>query len=248
MSARADQPTDHASLAGKVVIVTGGARGQGAAEVRLFAAAGAHVVSTDVLVDDGAAVAEEAGAIFVDHDVSSADAWDRVVTTALDTHGRVDALVNNAGIYDGSGLQSTDEALVRRIFEVNQLGVFLGMAAVTPPMIEQGAGSIVNVSSVAGLRGFPAFAYTASKHAVTGMTRSAAKELGPLGIRVNSLHPGIIDTPMLPSDRNDAITQATPLRRVGEATEAASVVAFLISDAASYVNGAQLTVDGGLLA
>lgn len=240
--------TDHGSLTDKVVIVTGAARGQGAAEVRLLTEAGARVVSTDVLADEGAEVAAAAGAIFVSHDVSSAADWDRVVRTAVDTHGRIDGLVNNAAIFEGAGLRATDEATYRRVVEINQIGVFLGMAAVTEPMIAQGSGSIVNVSSVAGLRGFPAYAYTATKHAVTGMTRTAARELGPLGIRVNSVHPGVIDTPMLPTDRGDNLAGATPLGRVGDAEEAAAVVLFLLSDASSYVNGAQLTVDGGLTA
>ena len=237
-----------ASLADKVVIVTGGARGQGAAEVRLLTEVGAHVVSTDLLADEGAAVADAAGAAFVVHDVSSAADWDRVVQTAMDSHGRIDGLVNNAAIFEGAGVRDTDEATYRRVVEINQIGVYLGIAAVTEPMVAQRSGSIVNVSSVAGLRGFPAYAYTATKHAVTGMTRTAARELGALGIRVNSVHPGVIDTPMLPTDRGENLGAATPLGRVGDAHEAAAVVLFLLSDASSYVNGAQLTVDGGLTA
>ena len=236
------------TLTGKVVIVTGGSQGQGAAEVRQLIAAGADVVFGDVLVDAGEVLAAETGATFVEHDVSSAAGWAEVVDTTLDRHGRIDGLVNNAAIFDGSSMRETSEELFRRVVEVNQLGVFLGMAAVTPGMVEQGKGSIVNISSSAGLRGFPAFAYTAAKHAVTGMTRTAAKELGPLGVRVNSVHPGIVDTPMLPPGRGAALASATPLGRPGQPGEVGEAVLFLLSDAASYVNGAQLTVDGGLLA
>ena len=206
------------------------------------------MVFGDVLVDGGRAVATETGATFVEHDVSTASGWADVVDRALADHGRIDGLVNNAAIFDGSAMLDTTEELFRRVFEVNQLGVFLGMAAVAPTMTEQGSGSIVNISSSAGLRGFPAFAYTAAKHAVTGMTRTAAKELGPRGVRVNSVHPGIVDTPMLPPGRGEALSSATPLGRAGRPTEIGEAVLFLLSEAASYINGAQLTVDGGLLA
>ncbi len=185
-------------LAGKVALITGGARGQGAAEGRLFAAEGADVHLTDVLVDEGRAVASEIGGSFREHDVSDADQWSAVVDDILGAHGRIDILVNNAGIFRLGGLLDTDRNLWDTTIAVNQTGVFLGMAAVAPSMVERRSGSIINISSIAGLQGVKiAHAYAASKWAVRGMSRSAARELAPHQVRVNSIHPGIIDTPML---------------------------------------------------
>lgn len=238
-------------LEGKVAIITGAARGQGEAEARLFVAEGAKVVLTD-LSAEGARLAEQLGdrAIFVEHDVSDGDAWDDVVRKGIAAFGRIDVLVNNAGIYVPRPVQDTDAALMDRHYRVNQLGVFLGMKAVVGAMTAAGGGSIVNISSQAGLSGHPGMvAYTSTKWAVRGMTKSAAADLASLKIRVNSVHPGVIDTPML--DGNSAETLASfaaaiPLGRFGTADEVASLVAFLASDAASYITGSEVGVTGGI--
>ena len=185
-------------LDGKTALITGGARGQGAAEARLFAEEGANVVLTDVLDEDGERTADAIGADYLHHDVTSEAEWAAAVARAVELHGGLDVLVNNAGIYAQTTLIGGDLEEYRRVIEVNQVGVFLGMREVAPVMIERGGGSIINTSSVGGMRGGGgSFAYTASKWAVRGMTKSAAVRLGPHGIRVNSIHPGLIDTPML---------------------------------------------------
>lgn len=242
-------------LENKVVIVTGGARGQGAAEAAAFVAEGARVWVTDVLDDEGRATAAEVGARYVHHDVTDAGQWEAVTSEVLETEGRIDGLVNNAGIYVGEGLADTSEATYRRVIEINQIGVFLGMRAVYGPMVEQGAGSIVNISSIAGLMGAQnSFAYGASKWAVRGMTRSGARELAPFGVRVNSVHPGIIDTPMfddlaggMPEVRA-MIEQRIPMGRLAGPEEVASLVLFLLSDDAGYCTGREFVVDGGFTA
>jgi len=231
-----------------VVLITGAAQGQGAAEARAAAARGATVVLTDVSDADGETVAAEVGGTYVHLDVSNAAEWEATIAAVLAQHGRLDGLVNNAGIFLGKGMLDTTEDEFRRMFEINQLGVHLGMAAVAPGMIERGSGSIVNISSVAGLRGFPAYAYTGTKHAITGLTKTAARELAPHGVRVNSVHPGIVDTPMLPADRMDALSVAAPMGRVADADEVAELVMFLLSDASSYITGSAHTIDGGLIA
>ena len=195
-------------LDGRVAIITGGARGQGAAEARLFAAEGATVYLTDVLADEGAAVAAEVGGTFLEHDVTDVDQWKVVVEAALADHGRIDVLVNNAGILHWATMTETPLDVWNRIVAINQTGVFLGMQAVAPAMKAQGTGSIVNISSVAAYSGSsPCFAYGATKWAVRGMTKGAAQELGPFGVRVNSVHPGIIDTPMMAINMTSASTQ-----------------------------------------
>jgi len=210
-------------LDGKVAIVTGGARGQGGAEATLFRAEGAEVVLTDVLREEGESLAKEIGATFIGHDVRSEEEWAEVVRQTAERHGRIDVLVNNAGIFHRAKLVDTDLATYRRIIDVNQVGVFLGMRAVAPTMIEQASGSIVNISSVAGLRASPGgFAYGASKFAVTGMTKSAAMELARHGVRVNSIHPGMIDTDMMTdvtggsAERHDRFARSIPMRRAAE--------------------------------
>jgi len=236
---------------GKVVIVTGAARGQGAAEAKLFADEGACVVLTD-LNEDVEVVAKRIGAnaLFVRHDVSSKVAWDGVVAAALDRFGRIDVLVNNAGIYRPRPLQNSDEALFEQHYRINQLGVFLGMRAVLEPMKNGGGGAIVNTSSAAGLGGYPGMiAYSTSKWAVRGLTKCAAADLGPLRIRVNSVHPGAIDTPMLAAnspEMNQGMISVTPLGRLGTPEEVAALVVFLASDNASFITGAEVTVDGGI--
>ena len=242
-------------LDGKVAIVTGGARGQGGAEAALFRAEGAEVVVTDVLVDDGELLAKEIGATFIAHDVRSEEEWAVVVRQTLERHGRIDVLVNNAGIFQRVKLVDTDLETYRRIIDVNQVGVFLGMKTVAPAMIEQGSGSIVNISSVAGLRAAAGgFAYGASKFAVTGMTKSAAMELVRHGIRVNSIHPGMIETDMMTevtggnAERHDKFARSVPMRRSADPGEVAQLALFLASDDSGYSTGSEFVIDGGMTA
>src|SRR5579864_352279 len=185
-------------LDNRVALVTGGARGQGAAEARLFASEGAHVFVTDVRAEEGAKTAADIGATFVEHDVTSPDRWAEVVEQVVRERGRLDVLVNNAGVLLWATMTQTSLEDWDRLVAINQTGVFLGMRAVAPQMISQRSGSIINISSIGGMRGSGVcFAYGATKWAVRGMTKGAAQELGPHGIRVNSIHPGIIDTPMM---------------------------------------------------
>jgi 3alpha(or 20beta)-hydroxysteroid dehydrogenase len=238
-------------LSDKVAIVTGAARGQGEAEARLFAALGAQVVLTDVLVDDGERVAESIGpaARFVRHDVGDENDWRTTVDTAVAEFGRVDILVNNAAICKVVPLTEQTADGFDRMLRVNLLGAFLGVKAVVEPMKAAGGGSIVNISSQAGVQGLAGYtAYGASKWGLRGMSKVAAIELGPLGIRVNTVYPGMIDTPMiahLDVERGPGGHPGAPLTRVGTPEEVAEVVAFLASDASSYITGADLTVDGG---
>ena len=238
-------------LDGKRVLITGAARGQGAEEARLFSAEGADLILTDITEEEGRAVAEEVGATFVPHDVSSGADWDRVMSVVGDQFGRLDGLVNNAAIYARSRLVDTSEEDLRRMLDVNVMSVFFGMQGAATVMAENGGGSIVNVSSVAGIRAAPgSFAYSASKFAVTGMTKNAAHELGPLGIRVNSVHPGFIDTTMLPGndEARAKMARIVPLKRLAEASEVAALALYLISDESSYSSGSEFVVDGGISA
>ncbi len=243
------------SLEGRVALVTGAAslRGQGAAEARLLAEAGAAVVLADVDDEEGAATAAAIGerAAYVRLDVTDERQWDAVVRDVVGAHGRLDVLVNNAGVWHAGTLADTTPAEYRRVVEINQVGVFLGMRAAAAVMRPAGRGSIVNVSSNAGLRvGLPniaggrAQAYVASKWAVRGMTKAAALELAPFGIRVNSIHPGPTDTPMIDAG-HEAIAAGLPLRRLATPVEIAAVVLFLASDASAYVSGAEIAIDGG---
>jgi 3alpha(or 20beta)-hydroxysteroid dehydrogenase len=238
-------------LQNKIIIVTGGARGQGAAEARLFVREGARVIITDVLETQGAQLARELGqdsAVFVRHDVSSETDWQKALETAA-ALGGLHGLINNAGIYHPATLMETDAALFERHMRINQLGVFLGMKAVVPLMERSGGGAIVNISSVAGLRGSPgAIAYSATKWAVRGMTKAAAIDLAPRGIRVNSIHPGPIDTPMLDArtpEQNARRLEAVPMKRRGTPEEVADLVLFLVSDESRYITGAEVAIDGG---
>jgi 3alpha(or 20beta)-hydroxysteroid dehydrogenase len=243
-----------ARLDGKVALITGGARGQGAAEGRLFTDAGATVVLADVLDEPGERAAGELGAEYLHLDVTSEDEWDKVVAHIVDRHGRLDVLVNNAGILRGSQLvnQTLDEWNL--VMAVNQTGVFLGMRAGARAMIAAGnGGSIVNISSLAGLEGvFGSTAYSATKWAVRGMTKVAAKELGRYGIRVNSVHPGLIATDMTASfpafssdEKRERAERAIPLRRIGVPEDIGNMVLFLASDEAGYCTGQEFVVDGG---
>ena len=240
---------------GKVAVVTGAARGMGAAEAELLAREGAAVVVADVLADEAEAVADRirrAGgtAVAVALDVTSETGWAGVVDAA-EALGGVHALVNNAGISYRVGLLDADLDDWNQVMAVNLTGSLLGIRAVVPVMRRLGGGSIVNVSSIAGLTAYPASAYSVSKWGVRGMTKVAALEFAPLGIRVNSVHPGIIETPMLdnaPDVMKSAFASGTPMKRMGSADEVAAVVLFLCSDGSSYMSGAELAVDGGFTA
>jgi 3alpha(or 20beta)-hydroxysteroid dehydrogenase len=234
---------------GKTILISGGARGQGASEARLLAAQGARVVIGDVLESEGNALARELGAAakFVRHDVTSEAEWARAVQTA-ESFGGLHGLINNAGIFRPAYLGETDLELWERHLRINQTGCFLGMKAVVGAMQKSGGGSIVNISSVAGLRGSPAaFAYSATKWALRGMTKAAAIDLAKHKIRVNSVHPGPIDTEMLAfwtEEQRATRLKSVPMRRMGTADEVAQLVLFLLSDEASYITGAEVAIDG----
>ncbi|MFB9516865.1 glucose 1-dehydrogenase [Streptomyces purpureus] len=238
-------------LSGKTVLITGAARGLGAAAAEAAVSAGARVVVTDVLGDEGKATAARLGerARFVHHDVTSEESWRAALAYATAEFGAVDGLVNNAGIAAGSLLESESVEQFRRVLDVNLTGVFIGMRTVVPAMKENGGGSIVNISSAAGLMGLALTAgYGASKWGVRGLTKIGAVELGTARIRVNSVHPGVTYSPMtepIGVERGEGKYPNTPMGRIGEAEEIAGAVVFLLSDAASYVTGAELAVDGG---
>jgi NAD(P)-dependent dehydrogenase (short-subunit alcohol dehydrogenase family) len=249
-------------LAGKVVLITGAGRGQGAAEARLCAAEGAAVVLGDVLDEEGSAVAREivdAGgdARYVHLDISDEADWARAVALAVDEIGGLHGLVNNAAILRTEGIQDTTREIWEQVIAVNQTGPFLGMRAAIPAMRSSSprGGSIVNVSSVMawlGGDGGVAAAYAATKGAILALSKSAAMELGPLGIRVNSLHPGAIDTPMSDVGTGPGAPLArrqmevmSPLDRFGTSEEVAWAALFLLSDEASFVTGSAMVVDGG---
>jgi len=241
-------------LDGKVAIITGAARGQGAAAARVFVDEGARVVIADVLDDAGKQLADELGenAYYRHLDVSSEDEWASVVDEAVQTFGAVNILVNNAGVLHFSSVEDTTLADYERVVRINQFGCFLGMRAVVKPMRTAGGGSIVNLSSVEGLAGMPfTVAYAASKFAIRGMTKVAALELGRDNIRVNSVHPGMIDTKMVRDAIGGIEIDVTPvtnklaIKRVGRAEEIAQLVLFLASDRSSYSTGAEFVADGG---
>lgn len=244
-------------LDGKVAVITGAARGQGEAEVRRFVAEGARVVATDVIDDPGRALAAELGdgALYRHLDVTDPDDWNEVITATLERFDRIDILVNNAGIGITGALDELRLEDHHRLIDINLNGVYHGMRAVKGPMVAAGGGAIVNVSSIDGLVGVLGMtSYAASKFAVTGMTRAAAIELGPAGIRVNSIHPGVINSPMVqeaPPEviaRLDRLMSMQPIARMGEPHEVASLALFLASDEASYITGTQVVIDGGHLA
>lgn len=244
-------------LAGKTAIVTGTSQGMGAAHARAFVAEGANVVMTDINAKAGHALAETLGpnALFIRQDVAKADEWKEVVRQGEARFGTINVLVNNAGILGAiSSTIDLPEAEFLRVCAVNQAGVFLGMQAVLPSMIRGGGGSIINISSVAGLvaiYGAPSLAYVASKFAVRGMTKQVAVEYGDKHIRVNSIHPGYIRTPMMAAATDEqggeALSQI-PLRRLADPSEVSNLAVFLASDESSFITGTEQVIDGGMTA
>ena len=242
-------------LDGKVALISGGARGQGATEAELFASEGAKVVIGDVLDDEGKATAERIGPScrYVHLDVTLEEDWAAALAMTVDEFGPPDILVNNAGIFIIRPIVMTTLDDYERVVKVNQTGVFLGIKTVAPVMCEHRRGSIINISSVAGLKGTAGtIAYTASKWAVRGMTKTAANEFAAFGVRVNSVHPGIIDTPMAQEFTNmgvmDQVRQAIPMGKETGPETVAKLVLFLASDDSSYSTGSEFVVDGGMVA
>ncbi|MCH8351794.1 MAG: glucose 1-dehydrogenase [Chloroflexi bacterium] len=243
-------------LEGKVALISGGARGMGAAEARLFASEGAKVVIGDLLEDEGRqteAQINEAGGecLFIRLDVTSESNWQDVVATTVARFGKLDILVNNAGIFRTERVEDTSEQSWDQVMDVNAKGVFLGTKAAIPEMRKVGGGSIVNISSIAGLVGSPySSAYNASKGAVRLLTKSTAIQYAREGIRANSVHPGVIETEMTREVVNDeAFRQfrlvTNPIPRLGQPEDVAYGVLFLASDEASFMTGSELVIDGG---
>jgi 3alpha(or 20beta)-hydroxysteroid dehydrogenase len=243
-------------LAGKIAIVTGGAQGQGAAICRAFVTEGAKVAIADVADEPGALLAKELGenAVFVHHDVSDQGSWEALVAGVTERFGPVSVLVNNAGILRFADIEHQDPAEYELLWRVNTLGCFLGIKAVIPTMRANGGGSIVNASSIEGLAGMPLVAgYTSTKFAIRGLSKAAALELGPDGIRVNSVHPGMIDTGMTRGmGANDEAMawggSKVALKRVGVPEDIAPLYVYLASDESGYVTGAEIAIDGGATA
>jgi len=238
-------------LDGRSVLITGAARGQGAAIARLFVEEGARVVLTDIRDDEGKLLADELGeqARYIHLDVRRETDWSAAVRYTDAEFGKLDGLINNAGVLHICTIEADSRASFLNVVEINQLGVFLGMKAVIRSMRDAGGGTIVNTASVDGTNGVPmANAYCASKFAVVGMTKVAAIELGRDGIRVNAISPGVIITDMVSGfmdSMQDILTDRIPLHRFGRPAEIASVALFLTSDDSSYCTGANVVVDGG---
>ena len=248
-----------ARLDGKVALISGGSKGQGEAEAKLFAQEGAKVVLGDILDEEGrkmeAEINETGGdAKYVHLDVTSEDDWSAAVREAVETYGKLDILINNAGIVLRKGVEETSSDEWDRVQKVNSKGVFLGTKAAIPAMREAGGGSIVNISSIAGLIGSSyTTAYTASKGAVRLLTKSTAVQYGPEGIRCNSVHPGIIETDMTKDMISTSEGRASQLARtalgiIANSQDVALGVLYLASDESRYVTGSELVIDGGITA
>ncbi len=244
-------------LEGKVALITGSARGQGEAEARRFVAEGAKVAITDLRDVLGEQLAAELGpdAFYQQLDVTREDDWDAAVAATVERFGKLDILVNNAGIGAFGTLEGLDLKTHHEMTDINLHGVYLGMRAAKAALVATGNGAIVNISSIDGIVGVLGMtSYAGTKFAVTGMTRSAAIELGPLGVRVNSIHPGVINSPMVQDadpptrERLNQLMDMQPIKRMGEPHEIASLALFLASNEASYITGAQFVIDGGHLA
>ena len=236
-------------LTGKVALVSGGARGMGASHVRTMVAEGAKVVFGDILDDEGEVVAKELGdsTRYIHLDVTQPDDWESAVATAVSEFGGLHVLVNNAGIINVGTIEDYALSEWQRILDINLTGVYLGIRAAVKPMKEAGRGSIINISSIEGMAGtIASHGYTATKFAVRGLTKSAALELGPSGIRVNSIHPGLIKTPMTDWVPDDIFQSA--LGRIGQPQEVSNLVVYLASDDSSYSTGSEFVVDGGTTA
>ncbi|MGQ4374722.1 SDR family NAD(P)-dependent oxidoreductase [Streptomyces sp. SAS_267] len=250
-------------LDGRVVLITGAARGQGEQAARLFAAEGARVIVADVLDDQGQELAKEIGAHYVHLDVGQEADWTAAVASAKAAYGRIDGLVNNAGILRFNALVDTPLAEFMQIVQVNQVGVFLGIKTLAPEIAEAGGGTIVNTASFTGLTGMAYVgAYAATKHAIVGLTRVAALELAEKGIRVNAVCPGAVDTAMSnpaqlsPGGDGEEASRAldafygklVPLGRIGRPEDVAKLALFLTGEDSSYITGQPFVIDGGWLA
>ncbi|MDP9845898.1 glucose 1-dehydrogenase [Streptosporangium lutulentum] len=241
-------------LDGKVALITGGARGMGESHVRLLLQEGARVVFGDVLDDEGKALAEATGALFVHQDVTRPEDWERAVNTTVETYGKLDVLVNNAGIMKFRRITDMTPDEYDQVLNVNLKGTWLGVKSVIEPMKAAGRGSIVNISSIEGFIGAAGLsAYSASKFGVRGVTKAAARELAQFKIRVNSVHPGavatsmVLDPELMAEVDGDAFMKSMVIKRFAKPVEVSHVVAFLCSDRASYCTGSEFTVDGGML-
>ncbi|MCD8893016.1 MULTISPECIES: glucose 1-dehydrogenase [Staphylococcus] len=240
-------------LKDKVVIITGAAQGMGKMHAEKALNEGAKVVITDINKELGLQTSQILGenAIFIQHDVANEEHWSNVISTVIEKWGRIDVLVNNAGITYSTPLEELSLAAYMKIVNINQVSVFLGMKTVAETMKAQNAGSIINISSMNGLVG-GAIGYTDTKFAVRGMTKAASRELSPYNIRVNSVHPGVIQTAMLEQEdvkeQVEQFKKTIPMRRVAQVEEVSNMVIFLASDEASYSTGAEFVIDGGLTA
>lgn len=237
-------------LKAKTVIVTGAAQGMGAATVQRLAKEGAHVILTDINVEGGQKFADSVGAQFAPLNVTKEEEWASLVDAIVKDRGGIDGLVNNAGIYFSSLIEDTKVDALRSLLDIDLIGPWLGMRAVVPHMKQARRGSIVNIASVEGKTGFcGGTAYAAAKWGLQGMTKSVAKEVGPFGVRVNSINPGVIETPLLPPGMAGpefaSLFPGVALNRIGQPEEIAAVSLFLLSDDASYISGADITADGG---
>lgn len=236
----------------KVAIVTGGAAGMGETHVRLFVEEGAKVVLTDIDEEKGQALADELGenTLFIKQDVTDEEGWKTVVAKTEETFGPINILVNNAGVSTALSVESSLDDYMK-IVNINQVSIFLSMKYVVPSMKKEDKGSIINISSINGLTA-GALGYTDTKFAVRGMTKAAAVELAPHGIRVNSVHPGVINTPMVQNsphlDQIEAMAQTIPLKRMAEPDEISQMVLFLASEDSSYSTGSEFIADGGITA